>query len=65
MTQQLSHVQFVMLGAEVDNTTTATLAIAELDLQGVVHLLGLQRDTAPFMAGFDLFVCNSAPRRTR
>ena len=61
MTQQLDHVQFVMLGAEVDNTTTAlNQAIAELGLQGVVNLLGLQRNTAPFMAGFDLFVCNSS-----
>ncbi len=58
--QQLPTVHFVMLGAQVDSNTTAlTQALAELQLQPVVHLLGLQSDTPFFMAGFDLFICNS------
>jgi glycosyltransferase involved in cell wall biosynthesis len=58
--QQLPTAHFVMLGAAVDKHTTAlSQAIAELQLQPVLHLLGLQSDTAAFIAGFDLFVCNS------
>ena len=61
ITQQLSNVHFVMLGAQVDShTPTLSQAIAELELPTVVHLLGLQSDTAPFIAGFDLSVCNSS-----
>jgi glycosyltransferase involved in cell wall biosynthesis len=58
--KRLMNVHFVMLGAQVDNNTRAlTQAIAELQLQNVTHLLGLQSNTAQFIAGFDLFICNS------